>query len=806
VTATRDLKEELQAALGSAYRVHEEIGGGGMSRIFQAEETALGREVAVKVLPPDLVAGVSLERFRLEILHAARLHHPNIIPVLTVGTLALEGGEAVPYYIMPFVRGESLRARLDREGRLPPAAAVRMLRGLVDALTLAHEHGIVHRDIKPGNVLLASGHALVTDFGISKALSRPTVEKAWITMPGMVVGTPAYMAPEQAAGDPNADHRVDIYATGVVAYEALTGRLPFESTTPHEVVAAHLTKMPDPVTKANPEVSAAISAIVMRCLAKSPSERFKDARELLDALEAIPLSGHQPTGAYPRAGLWPRLKVPLLAALATLAIAVTILIARTAGAQGDTIRTLSVLPMNIVGDSTPVLLLARGFQEELNHELQQIPGLTLTLAPPDAIIAGLSRRQIGDVLGVEHLISSSIRPFGNGYRVEVQLVRLPGDQLRWSERFDVPDARSDETQERLARLVRDRLLATDTTAGLKHIRRSGVQAAELAYMRGKSEMNRRTRAGVTEAIAEFEQAIRLDSTHTRALTDLSSAYALAVWYGYRSDLPTYAMAARSLATARQAIRLDPALADAYVARAYISNMTYAPLDSIRADYAEAERLRPTSPNVLTWRSSMMMREGRMAEAMALAERTLQVDPLSPPRRISVAINALGARRYDLALDQARRAEALESGLAIARALQGWSYLLLGQADRCVALDLAPYHGTRAACLAAVGRRAEAARIADSLASAFKSHTLDPAYGEALAAQELAIYAAWIRRPDEASRWLRMAYSLSPIGLDPRILRSGLFDEVLRDPEFAKDVATLPGEAWARVDHDSREAQ
>jgi TolB-like protein len=158
---------------------------------------------------------------------------------------------------------------------------------------------------------------------------------------------------------------------------------------------------------------------------------------------------------------------------------VTILIARTAGAQGDTIRTLSVLPMNIVGDSTPVLLLARGFQEELNHELQQIPGLTLTLAPPDAIIAGLSRRQIGDVLGVEHLISSSIRPFGNGYRVEVQLVRLPGDQLRWSERFDVPDARSDETQERLARLVRDRLLATDTTAGLKHIRRSGVQAAEL---------------------------------------------------------------------------------------------------------------------------------------------------------------------------------------------------------------------------------------------------------------------------------------------------------------------------------------
>ncbi len=804
--ATRDLGEELQAALGAAYRVHEEIGGGGMSRIFRAEEVALGREVAVKVLPPDMVAGVSLERFRLEILHAARLHHPNIIPVLTVGTLTLEAGEAVPYYIMPFVRGESLRTKLDRDGRMPPAAAVRMLRGVVDALALAHEHGIVHRDIKPGNVLLASGHALVTDFGISKALARPTEDQMWITMPGMVVGTPAYMAPEQAAGDPDADHRVDIYATGVVAYETLTGRLPFEGTTPHEIVAAHFSKAPDPVSKANPGVPIGISAIVMRCLAKAPSERYQSARELLEALDAVPLSGTQPTGSFPSPGILSRFRLPAVVVLVLALVAAAIAMARAAAKQGDTVRSLSVLPMNIVGDSASVLVLARGFQEELTHELQQIPGLTLALAPPDALIAGLSRSQIGDVLGVEHLIASSIRPFGTGYRIEVQLVRLPGGQLRWSERFDVPDARSDETQERLARLVRDRLLATDTLAGLRHIRRSGVQGAELAYLRGKSEMNRRTRAGVAAAISEFEQAIRLDSAHVRALTDLSSAYALAAWYGYRVDLPTYAVAARSLAAARRAVALAPDLADAYVARAYISNMTYAPLDSVRADYAEAERLKPTSPNVLTWRSSMLMREGRSAEAMALAERTLQVDPLSPPRRVSVAINALGARRYDLALDQARRAEALESGLAIARALQGWSYLLLGQADRCIALDLGPYQGTRAACLAALGRQGEAARVADSLARAFAAHALDPAYGEALAAQELAIYSAWVRRPAEASRWLRAAFELSPIGLDPRILRSGLFDEVLRDPEFAKDVATLPGQAWIRVDHDSREVQ
>jgi tetratricopeptide (TPR) repeat protein len=276
-----------------------------------------------------------------------------------------------------------------------------------------------------------------------------------------------------------------------------------------------------------------------------------------------------------------------------------------------------------------------------------------------------------------------------------------------------------------------------------------------------------------------------------------------MWYGYRGDLSSYGMAARSLALAERAVKLAPDNGDTYVARMYISNLSYAPLDSVRQDYDAAERLRPTSPNVLTWRASMLMRQGNMAEAMALAERALQTDPLSPPRRISLAINALGARRYDLALDQARRAETLEASLAVARALQGWSYLLLGQPDRCAAVDLGPYQGTRAACLVALGRRGEGQQVADSLERALEQRRLDPAYAEALAAQELSIYYSWLKRADLAARWMRRAFELSPTGIDPRLIRSGLFDDVLRDQGFATLAQQLPGEAWERVSRGSR---
>ena len=276
-----ELRDRLQTALGDAYRIERELGGGGMSRVFLAEEVRLGRQVVIKVLPPEMAAGVNVERFEREIRLAAKLQHPHIVPLLTAGS---EGD--LLYYIMPHIAGESLRARLTHERELPVGEAVRILRDVCDALAYAHSHGIVHRDVKPDNVLFSGRHALVTDFGVAKAVADSTGTGALTSM-GMALGTPAYMAPEQAAGDPNVDHRADLYAVGVLAYEMLTGRPPFIGLSPQSLLAAQVTGAVEPVTKHRENVPPALSALVMRCLAKRPADRWQSATEILDQLEQL---------------------------------------------------------------------------------------------------------------------------------------------------------------------------------------------------------------------------------------------------------------------------------------------------------------------------------------------------------------------------------------------------------------------------------------------------------------------------------------------------------------------------------------
>jgi len=223
---TTDLRAQLQASLGDGYALDRELGGAGMSRVFIAEETSLGRSVVVKVLPPEMAGGVNIDRFRREIQLAARLQHACIVPLLSAGV-----ADGIPYYTMPFVDGESLRRRIARGGELPINEAVRFLRDIAEALSCAHERGVIHRDIKPDNILLTKHHALVTDFGVAKALSVSTLGDE-VTSIGVAIGTPAYMAPEQAVGDPQVDHRADIYAFGVTAYEMLSGEKPFTGRSP----------------------------------------------------------------------------------------------------------------------------------------------------------------------------------------------------------------------------------------------------------------------------------------------------------------------------------------------------------------------------------------------------------------------------------------------------------------------------------------------------------------------------------------------------------------------------------------------
>ena len=317
-----DLLNRLQQALADRYAIERELGAGGMATVYLAEDLRHHRKVALKVLRPEIAATIGAGRFAREIEVAARLQHPNIVPLL-------DSGEAAGFffYVMPFIEGESLRDRLARSGALAIPDAVRILIEVADALAHAHAHGVVHRDIKPGNVLLSGRHALVADFGVAKAVTEATGHQM-LTSAGVALGTPAYMAPEQAVADSRQDHRVDIYALGVLGYELLTGRSPFSATTAQDMLAAHITTDPEPLEQHRPTVSPALSAVVMKCLAKKPADRWQTADELLHSLElfATPSSGTTPAQMAPadatrRLPRW----VPWATGLAGVAVVILVL-------------------------------------------------------------------------------------------------------------------------------------------------------------------------------------------------------------------------------------------------------------------------------------------------------------------------------------------------------------------------------------------------------------------------------------------------------------------------------------------------
>ncbi len=297
--------DRLNDALAGRYAIEREIGHGGMSTVYLAEDLKHHRRVAIKVLRPELTSVLGADRFLREIEIAANLNHPHILPLFDSGRTGRPeagGADGFLYYVMPFVEGDTLSDRLARDGELPVALAVRILRDIVDALAAAHRQGVIHRDVKPDNVMLLGKHAVVTDFGIAKAVSDAAGRDA-LTTTGVALGTPVYMAPEQAAGDPHIDHRADIYAAGVVAYEMLTGRPPFAGTTPQAILAAHVTQTPELVSARRESVPPLLGSAVMRCLEKKPADRWQSADELLLQLEGLPMSsgGMTPTTAVPAA-------------------------------------------------------------------------------------------------------------------------------------------------------------------------------------------------------------------------------------------------------------------------------------------------------------------------------------------------------------------------------------------------------------------------------------------------------------------------------------------------------------------------
>ena len=632
----------VDALLGDRYTIERELGRGAMATVYLADDAKHHRKVAIKILHRELAASIGTDRFLREIETAARLNHPHIIPLYESGA-----ANGVFYYVMPFVRGESLRHKLRREGRLPINEAVNVTRQVAAALAFAHTEGVIHRDIKPENILLHEGEAMVTDFGIALAVHGSTNGR--MTETGMAIGTPEYMSPEQAVGEPHLDARSDVYSLGCVLYEMLAGESPHSAPTPQAMIVKRLTKPAPMVRQVRGDVPARIERALTKALAQDPADRFASATELATAL-ATTLAESE--------------------ARASTSVATTV------------VPTVAVLPfLNLSADRDNEYF-ADGITEDVIAQLAKIRALKVISRTSVMQFKGRDRsaHEIGAMVGATTILRGSVRRAANRVRVVGQLIDAETDQHLWSETYDrdLTDIFAIQTDVavQIASALRTELTKDERTR-IGREPTTSLEAYQL-YLQGRHAYIRFTADSLRESVGYFERAIDRDANYAAAYVGLALAYSEMAETGV---MPSIEARRRSKEAAVRAIAIDDELGDAHCVLAVARFM--GDFDWVGAELAfkRALELTPGSADIYDLYGRLCAAMGRFDEAIPLQTRAYELDP--DAHRVDIATTYLRAGRYDDAERAAVRAIENDPKNARAHATMAWVHAKRGRFEAAI---------------------------------------------------------------------------------------------------------------------------
>ncbi len=617
MTASR---ERFTAALADRYRIERELGQGGMATVYLAQDLKHDRHVAIKVLRPELAAAIGAERFLAEIRTTANLQHPNLLPLFDSGS-----ADGLLYYVMPYIEGETLRARIERERQLPVEETLRLLGLLAAALDYAHGRGVIHRDLKPENILLQSGQPVIADFGIALAVAQAGGTR--ITESGLSLGTPHYMSPEQAAGDRALDARSDQYALGAVAYEMLTGEPPHTGATAQAIIARLMTESPRSIRSIRPAVPPAMDAAILRALAKAPADRFPGCGAFVAAASATAKA----SDTSPDARRFGQRALAIAGGLLLVAL-IGGYFYRRRGSDASAIRSIAVLPLdNYSADSTQEYF-AEGMTDELTSDLAMISQLRVTSRGSAMQFKGKNRPptpEIAKALNVDAIVEGSVTRSGNRVRINAQLIDARSDKHLWAETFERTSSDVLALQAELASAIASAINVRVTPGEQSRLSSAPTIDPEAhdAYLKGRFFFNRPSDENLQKAITYFEEAVRLSPTFAPAWSGLSDAY---TWAAFNEGF-IRASDARPKAkeAAERAVRLDSLAAEGHTSLAVFKAWFEYDWEGSEREFRRAIALNPNYAFAHDQFGLMLSLVGRFDEAIAEGDRALTLDPLSP---------------------------------------------------------------------------------------------------------------------------------------------------------------------------------